>query len=495
MKNKKIIYFIMLSALLLLLAGPFEIAGVDEDCATVISGGTTLSYSSFEEAWNKAAELGNSNEVIFSLNKNWEGDDSGSLGSGYGFSSGALTYSGSNNLTLDLNGCSINRNLFAPKSNGAVIYVNSTMTIIDSRSGEYSVSELFRGGAVMNGSNSGRGGGIVIGDNATLNFNGGTILNCVSTDDGGAISVVGSGAKLNVNGGSFYGNRTYDSSGECCGGAIYSSKATVDISNAVFEGNYAEDNGGAIYAVDGSLSIGNSSFYSNSSEEEGGAISVDGSVKTTIKDSLFSGNSSADDGGAIYCDSDGGTYLYDCRMYYNHSASEGGAVHINDDKVFIIGGTYRYNTADEYGGGIYVDSMNDINASGKLIIKDNLSKGKESDLCLQDGIASTAYLYCGGFYEGSAIYLCSTGTGSRLAIKGIDKFQYNNYIHFDSGFAEDKLTTIELDSNGIRAIASVLGNGNVIYIGVFVVSATALIVASAAMKNKKEREKKDGHNQ
>lgn len=492
MKNKKIICFI---ALLAMLAFPLGIVAADESCATVSSGGEVFSYSSFEDAWNRAAELGNSGEVTFSLNKNWEADDTGSLGSGYGFSGGALSYSGRNNLTLDLNGCSIDRNLFAPRSNGAVIYVNSTMTIIDSKSGEYTVSELFRGGAVMNGSNSARGGGIVVSDNATLNISGGTILNCVSSDDGGAISIVGSGARLNVNGGAFYGNRTYDSSGECCGGAIYSSKATVDISNAVFEGNYAEDNGGAIYAVDGGLSISNSSFYSNSSTEEGGAISVDGSVRTVIRDSLFYANSSDDDGGAVYCDSDGGTYFYDCSMYYNHSASEGGAIHVNDDKVFIIGGAYRYNTADEYGGGIYVDSMNDINASGKLIIKDNLSKGKESDLCLQDGVASTAYLYCGGFYEGSAIYLCSTGTGSRLAIKGIDKFQYNNYIRFDSGFTADKLTTIAVSSSGIRAIASVLGNGNVAYIGVSVVFAAAMIVVSVSIKKKREREKKDDQNQ
>ncbi len=492
MKNKKIICFITLLALLFC---PLEIAGADESCATVSSGGEVFSYSSFEEAWNRAAELGNSGEVTFSLNKNWEADGTGSLGSGYGFSGGALSYSGRNNLTLDLNGCSIDRKLFAPTSNGAVIYVNSIMTITDSKSGEYTVSELFRGGAVMNGSNSARGGGIVIADNATLNMSGGTILNCVSSDDGGAISVIGSGAKLNVSGGAFYGNRTYDSSGECCGGAIYSSKATVDISNAVFEGNYAEDNGGAIYALDGSLSVRNSSFYSNSSEEEGGAISVDGSVRTVIRDSLFYANSSDDDGGAVYCDSDGGTYFYDCSMYYNHSASEGGAVHINDDKVFVIGGTYRYNTADEYGGGIYVDSMNDINAAGKLIIKDNLSKGKESDLCLQDGIVTTAYLYCGGFYEGSAIYLCSTGTGSRLAIKGIDKFQYSNYIRFDSGFVGDPVTTTAVNSNGIRAIASILGNGNVVYIVVSAVLIAALIIVSVVIKKKKEREKKDDQNQ
>ncbi len=493
MKIKKTL---CLMAMLALLASVFTSAYADENCATVSSGDESFSFSSFEEAWHKAVELGNNSEVTFVLQKSWKGNDSGSLGSGSGFSNGALVYSGGKNITIDLNGCSIDRNLFEPKTGGAVIYVNSNMTIIDSKSEEYTVSTLFKGGAITNGASSARGGGIVVADNAVLNFNGGTILNCVSTDDGGAISVIGSGAKLNVDGGSFYGNRTYDASGECCGGAVYSSKATVNVSNAVFDGNFAEDNGGAIYAVNGSFTISNCSFYSNSSLEEGGAIFVDGSVNTVIRNSVFSRNSATDDGGAVYCDSDNGTYLYDCEMYYNHSTSEGGALHINDDKVFVIGGIYRYNTADKYGGGIYVDSMNDINASGKLIVEDNLSNGKQSDLCLQNGNASEAQLYCGGFYEGSSVYLCSTGTGSALAIKEIDKFQYNNYIHFDEGFTQDKLTTTSVTSNGIRAVASVFGDGNIIYIGaILIMSAALLVVTVFIMKKKKKGAKKDDKNE
>ena len=473
----------MTLALFVALSIPAYAVGI---CATVSTSRLEISYTSFKDAWNKAVELGESSEVTFKLNQNWKADKSGSLGSGSGFKDGALCYSGAKKLTIDLNGCSIDRSLVAPTSGGAVIYVNSVMTIVDSKSGEYTVSKLFKGGAIQNGANEDRGGGIVVSDNAELNFNGGTILNCVSTDDGGAISADGSGAVLNINGGAFYGNRTYDASGECCGGAIYANEATTTIRNAVFEGNYAEDNGGAIYADDGKLTISSSSFYSNSSIEEGGAIFLDRSVKTNISDSFFSQNSSTDDdGGAVFCDSDNGTYFYDCRMYYNHSASEGGAVHVNDDKVFIIGGNYQYNTADEYGGGIYVDSLNDINASGKLIIKDNTVNGKASDLCLQDGSASTAYLYCGGFYEGSSVWLCSNDTNSQLAIKNIDKFQYNNYIHFDEGFSQDKVNSSTTSSDNIRAMATAFGNGNVIFI--CVCAAAVAILAVLAVKIEKKR--------
>ncbi len=483
MKLKKLICLTLMLTLAMALCVS---AYAEEPCATVSSNGEETSYTSFEEAWNKAVELGKSSEVTFTLKQNWKADASGSLGSGSGFDSGALSYSGAQNLTIDLNGCYIDRNLFKPQSKGAVIYVTSVLTVIDSKSGEYTVSKLFKGGAIQNGSSTARGGGISVTENGVLNFNGGTILNCVSTDDGGGISAFGSGAKVNVNGGSFYGNRTYDDSGECCGGAIYSNSATVKISNAFFEGNYAEDNGGAIYAYGGSLNVYNSSFYSNSSEEEGGAICTDGKVDSNITNCLFTHNYADDDGGAVYCDSGSGTYLYNCQMYYNHSTSEGGAVHINADKVFVIGGTYQYNTADEYGGGIYVDSMNDINASGKLIVKNNTVNGKESDLCLQDGAASTAYLYCGGFYEGSSIWLCSNKTGSHLAIKSIDKFQYTNYIHYDEGFTESKVNSSTLSSDNIRAIASALGGGNIIYI----CACLAVIVAFAVFIVRIEKKKK-----
>ncbi len=484
MKLKKIISF----ALALMLCAALCIPVLaDEVCATVSSGGTQTDYSSFQEAWSRACELGSSSEVTFTLRQSWRATD-GSFGSGTGFSNGALSYSGAKMLTLDLNGYCIDRGLSSPVSNGEVICVNSRMTIIDSGSGEYTVSRLFKGGAIQNGASTARGGGVVVMDNAELNFNGGTILNCVSTDDGGAISAFGSGAVLKVNGGAFYGNRTYDAAGECSGGAIYSNAASVTVNNAVFEGNYAEDDGGAVYTYGGSLKLSSSSFYSNNCDELGGAVCLAGSATAEITECLFSQNSSTEEhGGAVYCDSGSGTYLKNCRMYYNSAAKDGGALYINADRVFVVGGEYRYNTAAKNGGGIYVDSMNDINASGKLIVTDNSVNGKANDLCLQDGTASTAYLYCGGFYEGSKVLLCSTGTSSRLAIKGIDKFQYTNYIGFDEGYSQDKLVSSTLSQDNIRAVASAIGGGDIAYVCACA-AAIAVFAVFIVRRGKKKKE-------
>lgn len=484
MKLKKLTCFIITTALALSVSLPAYAA---ETCATVSFDNVSTLYTSFEKAWNEAVELSQRKEdVTFTLNKSWTANASGSLGSGAGFKSGALSYSGKNNLTLDLNGCAIDRNLFKPQSTGAVLYLSSQLTVTDSGKDAYTVSKLFKGGAIQNGANAERGGGIVVSDNGTLHFNGGTILNCVSTDDGGAISITGSGAKLVVDGGRFYGNRTYDASGECCGGAIYSEDAALTISNATFEGNYAEDNGGAIYIDDGSCNVTGSAFYSNSAKEEGGAVFTDGESKSTFTKCVFQRNdSTGDDGGAVYCDSNSGTYFYSCQMRYNHSASEGGAIHVNADRVFVIGGGYQYNTADEYGGGIYVDSLYDLNIAGELVIQDNTCKDKQSDLCLQDGTASTAYLYCGGLYEGSSVWLCSNDTNSQLMIKNIERYQYDNYIHFDEGFTLDKTVSNSISSDNVRAEASVLGEGNVVYICVSAGAILAIGIAIAVIHKKK----------
>ncbi len=491
MKFKRFILITVISVLLLGTGVPVYAA---EPCATVSYNDTSADYTSFQEAWSQAVSQGGTYAVTFTMHQNWTADNAGSFGSGTGFSNGGLSYSGKNNLTIDLNGCSIDRNLLTPTENGNVLTVNSTLTIVDTKSDSYTVSKLFKGGAIKNGANTKRGGGIVVADNATLNMNGGTVLNCVSTDDGGGISIEGSGAKLNVDGGAFYANRTYDASGECCGGAIYSSDADIVLKNTTFEGNYAEDNGGAIYADDGSCTATNAAFYSNSSLEEGGALFTNGENKTTLTECIFERNdSTGDDGGAVYCDADGGLYLNNCRMNYNHAYSDGGALYINDDKAFVIGGDYQYNTAEGNGGGIYVDSMYDINVAGKLIVQNNTCNGKENNLCLQDGKASTAYLYCGGLYEGSSIWLSSTSTGSHLALKSVDKFQYNNYFHYDSGYKADTDKTIStrLSDADIRAEASILGQGNVWVIVICALIIIALGVAMKFLKKKKEAQSDD----
>lgn len=461
-------------------------------CISVTVDSSTTDYNSFESGWNKAVSY-NSKAVTVKLNKNWKAGNDGSFGSGAGFTDGAILCS-KPNMVLDLNGFSIDRNIYAPRKDGAVIYVKTNFTIIDSKSNEYTVSKLVKGGVITGGNNENRGGGIVLKESGTLNFNGGTILNCISTDDGGGISLEGSGTTLNVNGGNFYGNRTYDGNLDNSGGAVYCDEGKVNIANSILEGNYAEDKGGAIYVSNGSLNANNCVFISNYAKEEGGAVYLCDDSTSEFEDCSFSKNTSENDGGAVFFDSSKGSYLYNCNMYHNHSGSEGGAIHVNAKKIFVIGGNYQYNSAVEHGGGIYVDSMYDCNISGKLIVKDNTVGGNQNDLCLQNGNFSTAYLYSGGLYEGSSVWICSTDNSPRLAISDIDKYQYLNYIHLDKGYKLSEIQTHDLSKDNIRAEGSIIGNGNIVVIvilGAVIIAAGIIAVIFYTRRKKKGAEKNE----
>ncbi|MCQ2470806.1 MAG: hypothetical protein MJ147_02070 [Clostridia bacterium] len=443
--------------------------------AVVEYGGNVKEYTTFSSAWNAATNAAKyGNNVVFKLCKDWN-------------SSGIIYCNFDGDITIDLNGHAINRNISAPKNGGEVICAESNLTIIDSNHDNASSYGDIKGGIITGGANTSAGGAICVHDSATVNIKGITILNCVSTDEGGAIAIDSENATVNIEDVAFYNNRTYDASTECYGGAIYNDGGTLNIKNSLFEGNYSEDDGGAIYDDGGKLNIKDTTFYFNSSNEEGGALFLNDTKTDSIDRCTFKQNTANEDGGAVYVESvENNAFFNECKMHYNDAKENGGAVYINCDKVFLNSGEYTKNTAGENGGGIYVDSMNDVNAYGKLIVSDNTVNGKQNDLCLQNGTFSEAYIYCGGFTDGASVWLCSTDNNSRLAITGIDKYQFNNYIHFDEGYGLDRIEEHKISDKDIRAEGSALGNGNIILIcvlsAIVVIAAVAMIIYSKKKK-------------
>lgn len=453
--------------------------------ATVTVGEKSTSYSTCAEGWNAAVKAAQSTEnVVFTLKSDWRADKSGSFGTGSGFKDGAVYCSAAKLVTMDLNGHTLDRDFTVSHDDGAVIYVASELVIKDSSPTSGGISENVTGGIITGGYNDDNGGGIVLLEGATLNLNGGTIANCISNSDGGAIYLDNEKASLYIDGAMLYGNHSYDGSG----GAVYCDDGMVIIDNAIIEGNHAEDDGGAIYMDEGKITVTNTSFYGNSALEEGGAVYLADGTQSEMEACTFMHNYSEDGGGAVYVNSDDGTNIKSCTMLCNTCDENGGALYTNGDKVFIVGGNYQQNTAAEKGGGIYVDSMYDINIAGKLVVKNNTVNGKENNLCLQDSTFTTAYLYCGGLYEGSEIWLSSSDEDDRLAVANIDAYQYRNYINFDDGFSEDRLEIHQESQDDIRAAGSALGDGNYLTVailgGAVAVIAVALVIYAV---RKKER--------
>ena len=120
-----------------------------------------------------------------------------------------------------------------------------------------------------------------------------------ATGSGGAIVVLG--RKLRIDGLIATANQT-----NAHGGVLFvsgSSEAkTIEIVNAIFDGNTAADGGGAISfggGVSDTLSIQHTSFINNNASDWGGALTITGGT-ADISNSTFSGNHTTDIGGGLH---------------------------------------------------------------------------------------------------------------------------------------------------------------------------------------------------
>ena len=159
----------------------------------------------------------------------------------------ALTVGAGKNVTLDLNGHTIDRGLDTPVAGGNAITVSGTLTICDTSEPS---SGTITGGAI-----SGAGGAIRVLTGGTLNFESGMIVGNTATN-GGAIYNVGI---VNISGGIIRDNSATNS-----GGGIFNNDAgTVNLTGGTITGNECSANyhGGGIH-TSGALTVSGSPVVS-----------------------------------------------------------------------------------------------------------------------------------------------------------------------------------------------------------------------------------------
>ena len=113
-----------------------------------------------------------------------------------------LTIPDGKSITIDLAGCTLNRNLDEAEEEGNVITVNGGLTVTDS----------VGGGVITGGSNTGTGGGIFV--EGTFTLDGGTISGNKGTYGGGV--QIGFGATFTMSGGTISGNEATYGGGVLC---------------------------------------------------------------------------------------------------------------------------------------------------------------------------------------------------------------------------------------------------------------------------------------
>ena len=190
------------------------------------------------------------------------------------------------------------------------------------------------------------GGAIAVSDGAVGTITGGLVTNCTTigmldgwTGIGGAVM---NKNELVIDGGVFAGNSAIY-------GGVIDNRASLIVSNGTFAANTGYNLGGAIRSL-GSTEILGGTFTDNVSTNRGGAIYLGADIEPdpVIENATFVGNS-ADNGGAVLCQVD--CLIRNCLFEENYASDRGGA--ISTYYALEVSNTViSANDADGYGGGI-----------------------------------------------------------------------------------------------------------------------------------------------
>ena len=378
---------------------------------------------------------------------------------------GAALYGAPNRLTIT--NCKFTNN-YAPSIGGAVVVVDSTVTIKGTTFSGNSIAADGLGGAIyidgcptvtienskfdankavqsdggggafyassvntltVTSSNFTNNVGFVAGAIAAFNVSNFNVRDSAfrnnnASEEGGAIWMFNSTASMaNTD---FMANIV--SSGR--GGAIYSGgDRTLTVSNSRFTNNKVNSgNGGAIYKSSSSLSVTDSSFTGNMASK-GASVYIYGVSSGTVTRSNFTDGVASDSGGAIYSDSSTLT-VTNSNLNNNRATSHGGAIYqLGGTAMTISDSKFNSNSAgsDKSGGAIYISSTSSINIRNSNFTNNNAKFGGaiygtgESTLTINGSTFSNNNAELGGaiYYSGRNLKVnASTFTNNKATNTG-----------------------------------------------------------------------------
>ena len=298
------------------------------------------------DKWGKAIEKSlEGKHILVTLMADWIAESNAtyttSFGTGVGLNEGRIQVPPTANITLDLNGYTINRGLTTTRRRGQVIVLyQSTLTIKDSKFDyaklldEYKANSdrdlsAFGAGRITGGCDDNNAGAIYMEDNCLLTLNSGIICNNTGVDGGAVQCNIDSSFVMN-NG--LICNNIATLSG---GGVFAKANSNVTINGGIFHKNTASGCAGGVFG------------------KEINSINISGGIFAYNKTLTGTG-----EGGAVFGDEiksfviTGGTYEYN---YANHC---GGAIRIGGDcEIVSISGAYiNNNSSRTYAGGLRIAS-------------------------------------------------------------------------------------------------------------------------------------------
>ena len=327
------------------------------------------------------------------------------------------------------------------KGGAVALHTKSTMT----------VTSLIANGntATVNPSSSLGVGGVFFVNNSSLSLNGDTASSIVIGKDspntainGGAIHLENS-ATLNITSATITGNLANTN-----GGAIYSTKSTVNISgdDTLINYNEATGHGGAIYlvytTVDGdkvgsTLNMTGGTIHSNKASSGGGISGRTNSVINIFGSTLSENQSTATTTG---------------------STDGGGAIYTNNSALTISNSTLTGNTAGYYGGALRAVDCPSVIINQNTVISDNTGTTGGA-ICLHTPVSFGLLdiTLTSNEARGSGVIYANGGTGRIESLVATDNTAKNGGVLYLSGGTHT--------ANNLTASQNSATSGGVAYIG------------------------------
>ena len=256
-------------------------------------------HTNFEDGWNDAMEHANDMEdygydrIVVDLYADWNavgGEFTDDTFNGAGFKNDTIYFNDDVQMTLNMNGHTINRGLTAGlrRRDGEVMYIDTYADVIINNG-------TITGGGSFNGA-----GGIHINSKAKVTLNNVNVVGNTSWDDDGGGIALYNGASLVMNGGSIKNNDLLHDAVTCYGGAIYANESSVTLNNVEIKNNQTlagNDLGAVIYADESTVVLNECTVDGNGIENEAtgskaarSIIHAKDSSSITVKKTTFTNN-------------------------------------------------------------------------------------------------------------------------------------------------------------------------------------------------------------
>ena len=374
-------------------------------------------------------------------------------------------------VTIDLNGKTINRNKTQVSTSGQIFAVAGNLTIMDSSFTNedivknYNVVRNMSIEAIINyfkrlpigkltgGWTTNAGGCIwLIKANASVEINGGMILGNKSNGFGGAVHTDQSDSTITMNGGIIIANDANSSGGAICstgvesniilnggiilgnnalnnGGAINAERTNVQINDIIIANNYCNGNGATIHMVGGEINIYGGLITNNTAHTHAGGIYIcnydrnGANIQGTL--TMYGGEISYNKsyfgaGLMMYYGAKGN--LKDGKIINNHALENGGAVGVYWGSELVMDGGIIANNVVEYhdnentGGCVLVGHASSMTMNGGEIVNNKVLSPWDKQV------------------NGGGLLICNTGTNNVTLNKGVIS---GNYCEGNGGGVSD----------------------------------------------------------